>query len=370
MKLIVLKNSLVEALSFTEKSVGFNSHLPILKNILIEVGEKTVVSSTNLELAIKYFLAGKVIETGKVVVPFSLFSYIIRNLNAERITLESKDNGVLVTSDNYEAFVQGQDCGDFPIIPTSQNNRDFLKINSSFLRSCLAHTVVATQYSEIRPEISGVYMNFSDNKLTFVATDSFRLAERVLAPKDFQSSIREISAIIPLKTVQELLKMLDFVDSEDETSIFVDPNQILFKFNNCETTSRLIDGTFPDYKAIIPKEVQTEVIIPRQEFINAIKLVSSFSGKAQDITMKIGDNKKFLELFSSESSLGENKYKLPIKLDGDKFTVVFNWRYLIDGVKIYDGDEFLFGMNSPQKPALIKSTSSPDLTYVVMPIKG
>ncbi len=371
MKLIILKTNLIDALNSVEKSVGFNSHLPILKNVLIEVGDKMVMSSTNLELAVKYFLSGKTIEAGKIAVPFSLLNSIIKNLNAERVTMESKDNGVLITTDNYEAFAQGQDAHEFPIIPAIQNSKNFIKINAGLFRDCLTNTVIATQYSEIRPEISGVYLSFFDGKLTFVATDSFRLAERVLGVQDFQTSVREVSAIIPLKTIQELLRMLDFTnDTDNEVEIFIDPNQILFRFNNQEVTSRLIDGTFPDYKAIIPKEIQTEVTISRQEFINAIKLVSSFSGKAQDITMKIGDNKKFLELYSSESSLGENKYKLPIKLNGEKFTTVFNWKYLMDGVKIYKGEEFLFGINSPQKPAVIKSNNEPNLVYVVMPIKG
>src|SRR3989344_3661780 len=371
MKLIILKTNLINALNAVKKSVGFSAHLPILKNVLFEVHDSILVSSTNLELAVKYFLSGKIVEAGKVAVPFSLLSSIVRNLNAERITIESKDNGILVTTDNYEAFAQGQDAHDFPIIPAIQNNKSFIKINSSLLKDYLTNVAVATQYSEIRPEISGVYLSFFDNKLTLVATDSFRLAERILSDNDFQTNIREISAIIPLKTIQEILKMLDFKnETDDNTEIFIDPNQILFRFNNQEVTSRLIDGTFPDYKAIIPKEIETEVLISRQEFINAIKLVSSFSGKAQDITMKVGDNKKFLELYSSESSLGENKYKLPIKLNGEKFTAVFNWRYLMDGVKIYKSEEFLFGINSPQKPAVIKSSTEPNLVYVVMPIKG
>ncbi len=175
---------------------------------------------------------------------------------------------------------------------------------------------------------------------------------------------------MPLKTSSEFLRILNSQNGDEDIEILIDPNQIIFKTNACEIVSRLIEGNFPEYQAVIPKQTQTEIVINTQELVNAVKLVSSFSGRGNDITLKVGENKKFLEVYSVDNVFGENRYRVPIKLRGEKFLIIFNWRYFLNGLKIYKSEEIILGINGSDKPATIKSLGEPFLVYVVMPIKS
>lgn len=134
--------------------------------------------------------------------------------------------------------------------------------------------------------------------------------------------------------------------------------------------SRLIDGNYPDYEQIIPKETDTEFQIPREHFVNAVKLVSNLSGKIDDIKIKFGDNKKTIEIYSANQYLGENNYLIPTKIKGKDFKeVIFNWRFLMDGLKTIDSPEIYFGINGESKPAILKNKDDNSYLYIIMPIK-
>lgn len=371
MKLIILKNHLVEGLSSLERSISENPNLPILKNLLIKTEDnKIFFFATNLEMAVTSIVQGKIIENGETTIPFHVTNNIIKNLLAERVSLELKNNRFVISTESYEAFLQNEGSKDFPIIPDVKNKNSFLELEVETLKRCLSSAVVATQYSEIRPEISGIFLEISKKSgLVFVATDSFRLSRKNLNPSFFSTEIEETSAIIPLKTATEALRI--FKEEEGKIKIFLEPNQIIFETNSTKLTSHLVDGKFPDYEAVIPKTTPTEIFLDREEFINAIRLVSSFSGRTNDLSLKIADNKKGLEISSASSNLGENKYIVPAKVKGDKVSVVFNWKYLLDGPKIYGkSSEIIIGVSSSDRPVTIKSSSEPDLLYVVMPLKA
>lgn len=372
MKLIVLKSNLLEALSYVERAIGENNNLPILKSVLMKTdGNKIVVTSTNLEFAVTYIFSGKIIENGEVAIPFHVFYSLVKNVNSERITIELKNGKLLITTDNYEATIQGQEAKEFPIIPSLRGAKEGLRVGIKTFTEALQEVVVAAHYSEIRPEISGVLLRIDDGVFC-VATDGFRLAERKIDPSEATSSFENaIKAIIPIRAVEELLKIFTSLEKQGgELEILLDATQALFKTQNLEAISRLIDGNFPEYVGIIPKQTESEIAVSRHELINAIKLVSSFSGRANDIVVRVGENKKFIELYSGDAGIGENQCKIPARIKGDGATLTFNWRYLLDGVRIESGDETVLGVNSSDKPVLIKSPKDTLLTYVVMPIKA
>jgi DNA polymerase-3 subunit beta len=369
MKCIILKNNLIEGISAVERSTGFSSNLPILKDILIKTEQgKIVFVATNLELAVTETIPGKVIEDGVIAVPFSIFSSVAKNLTSDRITLEEQQGNLLIATDNYDAVVQGHDTKEFPIIPTLLTKDFFVKLDVKLFSEILEKAIIATQYSEIRPEISGIYLKYSRDHLIVAATDSFRLVERVISSNQASSSFDESSIIIPFKTAEELIRILK--NEKGEIVVKSDEGQAVFITEKMEMVSRVVDGIFPEYKAIIPKTTENEVIIERVEFINALKLASSFSGKTNDITVTIGESKKYLELSSADATLGKNCYKIPIKFKGDSLSIIFNWRFLLDGLKIYTSKEIAIGINSRERPAVIKSQNEQDIVYVVMPIRN
>src|SRR3989344_3906180 len=274
MKLVILKNNLREGLNAVEKSTTENANLPILKNVLIKTfNNKIQLSGTNLELAISNFISGKIIEEGSITVPLSTLLSITNNINDEKINLEIKNNTLLLKTDNYEAIIQGLPEDEFPIIPKIENTNHYLQLDSEILKESLLKVINTIQLSEIRPEISGLLLDFQITNLKLVGTDSFRLAEKMITENNFKTNFpKGFKIIIPLKTAQDLLKVLN----DGPVTLFIDSNQILFKNNDLEVISRLIDGNYPDYEQIIPKTLEAEINVELNHLINAVKLVSTF----------------------------------------------------------------------------------------------
>jgi len=371
MNIIVLRDELVNSLYAVERSVGFGSSLPMLKNVLIRADGPTItVTATNLEFAVIYSFQGKVINSGSISVPFHLLNSVIKNLNSEKLSISVREGNVVdITTDNYNASLHGFDAKDYPIIPSIHKSDGKININIESFTEAIECVIGSTQYSEIRPEISGVFMEANSDSMRFVATDGFRLAEKEISGFHMDlSGLDGIGVIIPLRSVEEIYRLLK-TQKEGDLNIFVDQTQILFKTERMEMISRVVDGNFPEYKAIIPKDAAIEAILPRRELMSAIKLTSSFSGKNNDLLFASGENGKFIELSSSDGSVGQNTYRITSKIKGGGFSLLFNWKYLMEGIKIFNTDEVVIGVNADDKPVKIKSAGDISLVYVVVPMK-
>ncbi|MBI3589240.1 MAG: DNA polymerase III subunit beta [Candidatus Liptonbacteria bacterium] len=368
MKVVVIRGNLKEALGVMERVGGDNLKLPILKYAVFEVfDDKSKLTATNLEMAVSYYVPGKTIEKGKTSVPIATFSSLISNLQSERLNLEKKGSQLEVKTDNYEAATQTLPVDDFPIIPRVKNEEDYLEIESGNLKGALAQVVVATQFSELRSELNSVLFDFTLDTLRLVGTDSFRLAERAIAATQFKSNYSQgFKFLIPLKTCHELLRI--FKD-EEEVKIYHDQNQVLFKTAQWELISRLVDGNFPDYAAVVPKEFASEVVTDRERLLNALKLAGVFSNQTNEIKIKPASGEKALEIYSASQEIGENRYLLPAKVKGAFQEVNFNWRYLADGLKALKTEEVFLGINEQDnRPTLIKSPHEASYFYILMPI--
>jgi len=366
MKLLLLKNNLIQGLSVIERGIGESSNLPILKSICVKAKDNEIsFVSTNLEIAVKNTIQGKIIQEGEVVFPFLTFYSIVKNINAEKITVETREKKVFVITDNYEASFPLQNEKEFPIIPQISQNSIKIKTTTEYFKDVFSRVFVATQYSEIRPEISGVYFYNKSGEYTIVATDSFRLAEITLDNQKI-SGVGDVSVIFPFKSISEIIRIFSF--QNEDLEIFLDETQALFKTETKQVISRLIDGNFPDYKGIINQSTDKDVSISlsRDELIQAVKLISSFSGKANDVIVRALQDAKVVEVYSSDSILGENNYKISTKTKSLPFSVVLNWRYFLDGLKIFKGDDVEFRIT--ERPVLLKSPQDSGIIYVVMPI--
>lgn len=369
MKIIILRSNLKESLAAVEKAVSETSNLPILKNVLLKTyNNKIKIAATNLDLGITKLTSGKIIEEGGITVPFSTFYSLVNNSDNERITIETDKNNLIFKTDNYSAKIQGVSQEEFPIIPKIENEDSYIEIEAPVFKEAVQKVLNAAQISEIRPEISGVLLDFQLTVLKFVATDAFRLSQKILNNNQFKTSFnRGFKVIIPLKTISEVIKIFP---ENQPVKLFLDSNQVLFKNEELELISRLIDGEYPDYEQIIPKSTDNELIINKDQLVNAVKLASTFAGRTNDIKLKINDSKKVLEVYSANQYLGENNYLIPIKLKGEGFPEIsFNWHYFLDGLKVINNENLLFGVNSDNKPSLIKSPEDTSYFYILMPIK-
>ena len=367
MKFIAIRSNIKDAVSVIEKAVGENANLPVLKNILIEAENSTITfSSTNLEIAINHRVAGKVIEDGKITVPVSLFSSLINNIQSDRLNFEKKENNLEIATDNYSAMINGLSAEDFPITPKIKSEESFIEIKAMFLREAIQQVTVAAQFSDLRPELNSVLFHFSLESLVLAATDGFRLTEKSIPANLFTTKNKEpFKILVPLRTSLEISRILR---DEEMVRIYWDENQILFKTDQTELISRLTEGNFPDYSGIVPHEFSAEVVVDRDEFLNAIKLAGVFGQKNSEVKIKIHQNKKAIEISSADQSLGENNNILPAKIKGDVQDVYFNWRYLSDPIKAIKGQDLFLGLQDEAGAALIRATSDTSYYYVLKPI--
>ncbi len=367
MKVVVMKNNFKDGLFAVERAAGENANLPILKNVVLETAEnKLKLTATNLEIAISFSVSGKIIENGRLTVPIGVLANLIGGIASERLNLENKKNVLEIVTDNYQASVHGTPGDEFPLIPRIKNTEQYLEIESGALKDALSQVVIASQFSELRPELNSVLIDFSLDNLKIVATDSFRLAEKTVAASQFQSNHEEpFILLLPLRSAQELLRILK---DEGRIRIYHDENQILFRTDQLEFFSRLMEGTFPDYRAVIPQTFNAEMHLSRQEFLNALKLAGIFSTRGNEVGIRVLESKKAVEIFSSDQAVGENSYLLSAKLRGTAKEVSFNWRYLTDGLKALKTEEVFFALNEDNKPALLKAPNDGSYFYLIMPI--
>ncbi len=371
MKLIILRDNLKLGLDTVGRAVGQNLNLPILGSVSISAqGNQVRLVATNLELTITKNISGKVVESGNVIIPYQPLSNIVNNSLSERINIETtKQGGVTVRGDSFEANLQLANQDEFPAPPqvSPKEGAGTISITSSALSEALGRVVIAAEASNLRPEISGVLFSGELSVLKLVATDSFRLAEARVSGQQFKNNLGEgFKFTIPLKAAQELIRILK---DEGDVSFFTEKNQLFVATEDTTLNSRLIEGTFPDYEAIIPKQIDTEIILDRNELSGALRLSSAFASHTNDVKVKVKD-KKVLEIYSSDSAVGENNYLIPAKITGPETEAAFNWRYLLDGLRGGTSKDVFLGLNGSERPAIIKNPEDESYLYILMPIKA
>jgi DNA polymerase-3 subunit beta len=373
MKIIILKENLKKGLEIIEKIIGRNLTLPILNNILISTEENLLkLSGTDLEIGINYWALCKVEKQGGITVPAKFLYSFISSLPDEKIQLEVKNKALYIECKNYKTQIKGDSVEDFPIIPKIETE-NFIEINSSPFSQGISQVVDFTTLNQTKPEFSGIYFNFQKNKVNLASTDSFRLAEKILY---FEKEIKENNSfILPQKTAHTVVNI--FSQKNTKMKVYFSSNQVLFEEPFLEISkpriqiiSRLIEGQYPNYQEIIPKEYKTEIIVSRDEFLNQIKTASLFSGNTNEVKIKVKEKEQEMEIFSQNTELGENQSILKSKIKGKDMIISFNWKYLLDGLAHLSSSEVVIKLSSEEGPAILKPKGDENYLYVVMPIKG
>lgn len=375
MNLIILKNNLKEGLALVAGALKEGTGgLPVLKNVLLETYEgKLKISATDLEIGIKHTVSAKVLENGSVTVPYAVLSQIINNIPSERITIELSGNNLSITTDNYNAKIATSPKEDFPIIPGIKDQKAVISFDRVYFIDSLGTVVSACQLSDLRPELSGVFVSYKLKELKLAATDSFRLAEKTMPEKKFDVEVGEnetLSLIIPLKTVQEVLRVFGTAGKSEKVQIVIEENQILFETENSQLISRLIEGKFPDYELVIPKQFETEAVIEKEDIAAALKLSSSLSNRLHEVKFFTDESLKNITISSASQEFGEGEYILPAKIKGNSVKITFNWRFVLDGLKNIKTPNVFIGLNGEERPSLLRSPDDSTYFYIIMPIKS
>lgn len=343
-----------------------NKHLtlPVLACVYLEAtGGKLIVRSTNLDLGIEIDLKVKVSKEGVLAAPAGVLLGALSSMKDEKIVLESKEGNLKVSAGKNSAIIKCLPYEDFPVIP-KLNNGNILKINSHNLITGFKSVWYSASVSNIKPELSSVYVYKDDNSLVFVATDSFRLAEKKINIKiaeDFPQ------ILIPFRNVAEIMKL--FEDYNGDLSIIFDKNQAAFVADDTYVVSRLIDGNFPDYKQIIPKNFATNTIILKNDLINSIKASNVFSDTLNQVRFKTNIKDKNIKIESKNNDVGEYQdFINTASISGEDVELNFNNKYIMDCMQSITGDSISLNFGGIGKPLVINGATDKGFLYLVMPM--
>jgi DNA polymerase-3 subunit beta len=371
MKLTILQENLKRGLNIVNRIAPKSLSLPILNNLLIKT-EKNFLNlvTTDLEIGIKWWSLAKIEKEGSTTVPIRILSNFIGLLPNKPVEINLEGNDLIIECQNYKTKIKTFPADDFPIIPKVTEEKPVIIDSVDFCQS-LSQIAGIAQPSSARPEISGVYFLFQKKLLKMVATDSFRLGEKKLVLENLD---KEEAVILPQKTVSEIVNI--FGEKGGELQIFLSPSQTLLSSTMSETDhpeiqliSRTIEGEYPNYETIIPKEHKTSLLLEKNDFLNQIKAASLFSGKISEIKLRVDPKKEGVEILSQSPELGEYRSFSPGKAKGEKVEVSFNHRFLIDGILNIRGDNLIFEINGADGAAALKPTNDQNYIYIVMPMK-
>jgi len=307
-----------------------------------------------------------------------VFYDFVNLLPNEPVDIDLHDDGLFISCASAKTTLKGMDASEFPLVPPVQAKESY-EVPVASLAKGLSRTLFATATNESRPELTGLLLSIHHpsagvGTLTLAATDSYRLAEYVLAIKTTHNEPREV--IVPSRTLSELSRILsvfkDDVEAPESVSLELSDNQAVFRYGSVELISRTIDGNYPDYRQIIPTEFKTDVFVDRSETIQAIKSASLFAKNGLfDVQVNMDPAQKMVQLSAQDATRGENS--VSVKSDeatGEINSMVLNYRYLLDGLQAAGTQGVQVQMIDAMNPCVIRPTGEGDkYQYIVMPIR-
>jgi DNA polymerase-3 subunit beta len=383
MKVSCLQENLAKGLSIVGRAVATRSTLPILSNIMLSAEEgRLKLSATNLEIGINHWIGAKVDEEGATTVPARLLTDFVNSLPPERIdmALTVRTQTLNLKCARFEANIKGIDAQEFPIIPTAGDEEGeagllTCSLGPATLRYMIDQVIFAAATDESRPILTGVLTRFEGDTLTLAAADGFRLSVRT-APLDPPVS-EPTGLIIPARSLSELARIIQSYDGEEETpvKVIITPhrNQILFHMPNVDLVSQLIEGNFPDYNQIIPKERATRTVVDTTDFLRAVKTANIFARDAANIVrLQVTPGSELIPaqmiLTASSAEVGDNVGQIDATTEGEPIEIAFNARYLIDVLSVMDTDRVVLETNIPSSPGVFKPVGVEGFLCVIMPM--
>lgn len=367
MKVVIKQDRLAKALSAASRvAASMKAGLPILSNVMLRADKKQLsLTSTNMELATVEYISAKIEESGMITVPARLFSEFVSNLPKGDIELSSKNEKLTVSSNKYQSIINGILADDFPELPKIDEKKAVIfKIDVETFKEAIGEVIVASSNDTTRPALTGVYFNTYNKALFIAATDGYRLTDR----KFVEKVESEVKAIVPTSALQEVLRQI--TDDVDEIEVLIDDSQVKFRMGEVEITSKLIDASFPDYRQLIPKESDEEIVLDRSELVRMTKVAALFareSGGSVSCEAKADEGIFIVKAIASE--LGENSSAIDAEIKKDK-KVVLNSRYLLDALNVLSEEKLDFGMSGKLAPVVIRNNKNKDYTHIIMPLKS
>ena len=373
MNVSCLQEHLAKGLGIVGRAVAVRSTLPITANILLSTEEgRLKLAATNLEIALSCWVGAQVEEEGAITVPSRLLIDFVNSLPSEKIemTLAPRSRQLKLACARNQATMSGVDADDFPPIPTVEDGAS-LELDPQDLHSAISQVIISAATDDSRPVLVGVNAKMEGDQLTFAATDGFRLSVRHLT---LSSAVPEpLQVIIPARALAELNRLLPEETEPVQMTLNSTRTQVLFRLKNVELVAQLIQGTFPDYSQIIPKDHTSKVTIDVAEFLRETRTAAIFARDGSGIVRlqftpgeDVAPGKMTISARAEE--IGDNLSELDAAIEGEGDKIAFNSKYLQDYLGVLEGGRVTLEMSGPSRQGVLRPVGDDSFVHVLMPM--
>lgn len=365
MKLTMARGELLNALSVAGRGLSSRSTLPILSGILVSTSDSgdVVFQATDLEISIKHTASALVERAGVSVLPGRLLSDIVRSLPESAVTIDVANDMASIVCGQASFTVKTLSAEDFPRFPDVEADRK-ISVPTQVFSDLVSHVSKATSRDETRPILTGVLVIIEGHTVRMVATDSYRLSVKEVTLDE--PAGEDLEVVIPSKALDEAVRM---ASGRKKVDIGVTDNQIVFDFEDSTFITRRIEGSFPNYKQLLPKEYETTVTVSRDEFAAAVKRVSLLAQHNTPLKLSVSSEDQTLSLSATTQDVGDASEDLMSKVDGGDVEIAFNHGFLSDGVSSAEGDMLTINIVSSLKPGVLTAAQDQGFLYLLMPVR-
>jgi len=390
-RITCLQENLAKGLSIVGRAVSSRSTLPVLSNILLATDQGQLkLAATNLEIGINCWIGAKVEDEGAITVPTRILSEFINSLPAEKIDLDLsvRTQTLNLKCARYEANFKGIDAAEFPTIPTVADRGDtaVIELPPATLRQMIQQVAFAASTDESRPTLTGVEVRFEEERMTMAATDGYRLARRSGGMGMIGGTRNTV--IVPARSLSEVARIAADASDERPIEVTITParNQIMFHiwgksdgkggYHQVDVVSQLLDATFPDYNAIIPRSFKTRAVLDTQAFLRTVRMAFLFAREAANavrvqVSPSEGLKPGTLTITATSAELGDNVSEMDALVEGDANEIAFNAKYLIDALSAIDTPQVALEVTRSTAPGVIRPVGAgpEEYTQVIMPMQ-
>jgi DNA polymerase-3 subunit beta len=366
MRVQCAQEHLLREVQTVSRAISSRASMPILANLLLEASPNSLrLIATDLELGIETQISATTAEPGSITLPARIFGDIVANLPAAPVLLDASegDTKVRITCENIKFEILGLPASDFPVMP--QNNGEVVaRIDAGTLRTMIRQTSFAVSTDETRPFLTGVYFVIDERDSRLVATDGGRLALR--KAKLAGTTKNKVTAIVPSKTMAELVRVLGGV--EGEVTVGSHENQLIFAVAGTRFVSRLIAGQFPPYEKVIPTEFKQRIKIGTEQLLRAVRRASITARDSANV-VRLSADERTLTVTSNTPEVGKAQEEIGVQAEGETIQVAFNAKFLLDALANMDAREVMFELTGSLSPGVLRPVDDTDYLYVLAPVR-
>jgi DNA polymerase III subunit beta len=362
LKIVCSREELAQKLAVVGRGVSTRTAVQILSGVLLRAaGGKLELAATDMELSIRTDLDAQVEGEGAAVVPGRLLVDLSRLLPESEVTIEfrEEENVLRVSCGPAEYRLNTYGAEDFPRLP-DVDAAPTSTVSADALLETLSSVGRAVSRDEARPVLTGILVKFADGKLVMAATDSYRLSYK---ETPIEGAVPDMEAIVPARALEELRRL---VSAGSTLELGVQENQVLFGIDGTWLTTRRIEGQFPKFEELRPKEFTHEVTVPREELLDVVRRTSVMAHRNSPLRLRFAEGE--LTVWTQTQDVGEARETLPVRFEGDPLEIGFNADFLRDGIESAEGDELRVRLIDPLRPGLLQGPGE-DFWYLIMPIR-